>query len=616
MMNITATSQSPGPRFGTSSLTIFAAFVLVLATSAIPLHSQTVIQIQKAGTGSLQSLPTGGISDQGVAEFDDATADQADASGSVLPFLNRSVAQAPGLGVPTSSGKKAKSNPQLNFSVDGLNFFNQRFANGGNQFSVEPPDQGLCAGNGFALESLNDVLRVYDTNGNAVTGVTDLNTFYGYIAAINRGTPSPFLRGPTVTDPVCYFDVQTQRWFQVVLTLDHVGTTPSLNGNNHLDIAVSDTSSPLGTWTIFQLPVQNNGTQGTPNHGCPGGFCLGDYPHIGADANGIYLTTNEFALFAPGFNGAQVYAISKQALVNGTASSAVLFNTSDAAFLLDGAPGFTVWPAQSPDPSSFATANGGTEYLMSSVAVFSNTGVDNRIRVWSITNTQSLNTASPNPSLSSSVVNTIAYAVPSSSNQKAGNFPLGQLQGRPEGVIGRNDSRMQQVSLANGKLWGALDTGLLINSRNVAGLAFFVINPNSGGGSKVVKQGYVGMANNHLTRPGLGVTSSGRGVIGFTLVGDDFYPSAGYVSVDALVGAGDIHVAASGLGPQDGFTEYGGRARWGDYGAAAVDGNTIWIGNEYIGQTCTLAQFSVDTTCGGTRGFFGNWGTRLSKLTP
>ena len=105
-------------------------------------------------------------------------------------------------------------------------------------------------------------------------------------------------------------------------------------------------------------------------------------------------------------------------------------------------------------------------------------------------------------------------------------------------------------------------------------------------------------------------------MIGFTLVGDDFYPSAGYVSVDALVGAGDIHVAASGLGPQDGFTEYGGRARWGDYGAAAVDGNTIWIGNEYIGQTCTLAQFSVDTTCGGTRGFFGNWGTRLSKLTP
>jgi len=29
----------------------------------------------------------------------------------------------------------------------------------------------------------------------------------------------------------------------VVLTLDHVGLTASLNGNNHLDIAVSDTGN-------------------------------------------------------------------------------------------------------------------------------------------------------------------------------------------------------------------------------------------------------------------------------------------------------------------------------------------------------------------------------------
>ena len=47
--------------------------------------------------------------------------------------------------------------------------------------------------------------------------------------------------------------------------------------------------------------------------------------------------------------------------------------------------------------------------------------------------------------------------------------------------------------------------------------------------------------------------------------------------LDAINGAGDIHIAAPGLGPDDGFTAYkayGGShpfTRWGDYGAAAVE---------------------------------------------
>ena len=50
-------------------------------------------------------------------------------------------------------------------SFNGLNHREQRLANNGNQFSLEPPDQGLCVGNGFVMESINDALRVYDTAG-------------------------------------------------------------------------------------------------------------------------------------------------------------------------------------------------------------------------------------------------------------------------------------------------------------------------------------------------------------------------------------------------------------------------------------------------------------------
>lgn len=35
---------------------------------------------------------------------------------------------------------------QVELSFEGLNAYDQRFANNGNQFNVDPPDQGLCVG--------------------------------------------------------------------------------------------------------------------------------------------------------------------------------------------------------------------------------------------------------------------------------------------------------------------------------------------------------------------------------------------------------------------------------------------------------------------------------------
>src|SRR4026209_1015243 len=66
---------------------------------------------------------------------------------------------------------------ELGLNLSGLNFFNQRFdADGGNQFSVEPPDQGLCVGNGVVLEAVNTVLAFYDAStGAQIGGFESLN---------------------------------------------------------------------------------------------------------------------------------------------------------------------------------------------------------------------------------------------------------------------------------------------------------------------------------------------------------------------------------------------------------------------------------------------------------
>jgi len=98
---------------------------------------------------------------------------------------------------------------------------------------------------------------------------------------------------------------------------------------------------------------------------------------------------------------------------------------------------------------------------------------------------------------------------------------------------------------------GALDTAVTIGGENKAGVEWFIINPGS---NKIVKQGYLALENNNLIYPALAVTQSGRGVMAFTVVGDDYYPSAGYASIDAIYGVGDIHIAAEGLGPADGYT--------------------------------------------------------------
>jgi hypothetical protein len=569
-------------------------------------------------------------------------------SGSGSTQANPNGTAAPG--IPVASASVANSNPELVTSFDGLNHYQQRTANGGNQFSLEPPDEGLCVGNGLVLEAVNDVLRVYDTKGNPKTNVIDLNTFFGYHAAINRTTGT---YGQFVTDPSCYFDQPTQRWFVDVLTLERYPTTGDFTGKDHIDIAVSQTADPTGTWTIYRLPVQNDGSDGTPNHNI--GAALGDYPHLGADQYGIYITTNEYAfssLSGPEvYHAAQIYAFPKAALASGASDVTVTqFDTVNMVHSsqLGTQSGFTIWPANSPGGTQYASGQGGTEYFLSSNAAEEvnnhNYAASRDLIIWALTNTQSLDTASPALTLTNSIINVNTYSLPPQSAQKPGNFPLGQALNIPglstklfgsrdpyapevESKLDSNDTRMQQVVYANGMLWGALDTAVTVNGVNgvnQAGIAWYIINPqvtSTGVSGSINKQGFLGLAGNNLTYPAIAVTSSGQGYMAFTVVGNDYYPSAGYAPINASAGVGAIHIAAVGQGPEDGFTGYKffgdgtTRPRWGDYGAAVADGNSIWVASEYIGETSTLGQYVADPTINHTRTLLANWDTRITQLT-
>ncbi len=671
-------------------LTVAVAAVAVSASA-----STGISQVSLAGTGAPQTgaFSPSGSGDATQAEF----AGEPDSDASPTAFqgtiVDRSLSRGFGTSVAVPSSQKAKSDPQFQSGFEGLNLYQQRYARGGNQFTVEPPDQGLCVGNGYVVEAVNDVINVYNTSGhsvlpdntatNIVSGLprdvghaVDLNSFYGYAPAINRTTG---VRAQSVTDPSCLYDAATQRFYVVVLTLESL-PNGSLTHVNHLDLAVSQTSNPTGQWNIYRTDVTNDGTN---TGGVNAGPYLGDYPHIGADANGFYITTNAYPWNHNGFAGAQIYAFSKAQLAAGALSvtmqhidtSGMVNAPSDAGSTQ---PGFTVWPAQSPGTSSFNTSNGGTEYFMSSnaadeathpVAGFGGNYTSSKIVVWTLKNTASLNSATPGLSLSSSLVDVGGYGIPPKLRQPGSGILAGVVA--PQGfcinnsttttiagvgcwrlVFGApppptevvstpdsNDTRMQQVTYANGKLWGSLDTAVNPDAgAQRAGIAWYVVNPST---STVVNQGYLGSAGYDFAYPAIGVTASGRGIMAFTASGDTTNPSAAYAAIDAKTGVSGWDIVPGGLGAavDDGFTSYKSqvgdppRTRWGDYGAAAVDGNSIWIASEYIAHACDYTAwggpfFAGGTgdnllgTCAGTpggvglRAALGNWSTRISKFTP
>jgi hypothetical protein len=640
------------------------AMMLAIAAPAAPGAQQGTRSVPSSGTTSIRSTGTGS---DALANPELRKGAEGDEAGDVEVnrprpgFKNGKFPKNP-LEAPTvSSSAVAGSNPELALSFNGLNARDQRLANGGNQFSLEPPDQALCVGNGYTVESTNSVLRVFSSaSGAALTGVMDLNTFFGYPPAIDRANGNKI--GPNVIDPVCLYDSGIQR-FVVAITTLHVDEDGNFNGKNTIDLAVSNTNDPTGSWTIYYVPAQNDGTDGTPNHGCTldgsaPGPCFQDYPHIGSDANGVYITTNEYDLFGPSFNAAQIFAFSKAQLALHPSSIDVTLveNTS-----VDGSPGFTVWPAQS-NAGDYATDKNGTEYLLSTIAgdgseTGNPTGTARRIGLWALTNTASLNTATPSLGITSRLINSETYVFPPKADQKPGSIPLADCindtttptifgpgcwqllfveepeHDEVESTPDSGDTRMQQVWYANGMLWGANGTAVNVGGEIKAGIAWYGVSPKINGAGKVEgqvkKQGYIALENNSLTYPAIAMGANGKGAIAFSVMGEDYYPSAGYVTITADGAVGPIHVAAAGLGPDDGFTSYKAfvgdppRTRWGDYGAAVTDGSTIWLASEYIGQTCTYAEWYPAPpstaglgSCGGTRTTLMNWYTRVSKVTP
>jgi hypothetical protein len=602
-----------------------AALAAVVAFTSRPAaaastQAASVSQLTYVGTTSMAGAGSGSTADGTSIESSPAS-QEVDED---VPNSGNSAARVPSSGVPTPAGNGLASpgSEQLG-TFSGLNHLDERSAGTGayanTNFSLEPPDQALCVGGNFVVESVNDAIATYSKSGNQLTAPEALNQFYGLKPAINRAT---HVYGDFTSDPKCIYDSGNGGHFIVsILQAGQIPTNGHFDGTGGVYLAVSQTADPTGSWDVYHFDTFNDGGV------CP---CLGDQPLIGADANGVYITTNSFPFFEDGFNGAQVYAMSKAQLESGAATVDIVNVPVTAPADFDGGLPYSLQPAKTVPGAQNATD---TEYFLS--ALDFNATLDNRIAVWKLTGTSTLGSAHPALHLTGTTLASEVYGQPPAAQQSSdGLFPLRDglyglsVQEALYGInfdngtyhtelLNSNDDRMNEVVFDGHKLYGAVNTVVkTANGPTLNGVAWFVVDPSH---NAVANQGYLSVNGENLMFPAFGVNKNGKGAIGVTIVGTDMHPSTAYAMFDGTK-FGPLRISFSGPVADDGFTGYEallpnatvgrkpgtqkGVARWGDYGATAVDSDgSIWLANE---TTAPLPERTI----------LANWATQITHVKP
>ena len=464
-------------------------------------------------------------------------------------------------------------------SVKGLNAVDSASLATNPNGDIEPPDQGLCAGNGSVVETNNiGEILVFNTALQRQSQPIPLDTVMGLTT----------LGWSSGGDPSCVYDpANGGHWFftQIVSASSEsnggafTGCFSAVANDCYEGIAVTDGNSPFGPYHVyFSSADYNPGEPGYPS-------LLNDFAKISVTRDAFMMFYDEFPLSGslPGigggfFNGAQELAFRKSALEqglpvqlsNGQPNPAVTvaienmghIPTPDGTCARDKVlhqGGITCWvaaiPAQ-PIGGRFDNSHGGSGFMLGSLDFYGFEGLptsgDNRIAAWAWTGLSALNSsgcASCNAAIRFSgqlfsgvkryfdpeTVNTGEIFAP----QKGGPIPLGDECGAaglssetscPEGGLATNGDNLTQVSQAQGQLWAATSTQIAqtyagANGEIHMGAVYWVVGTRSfdrTGKFTLTSQGYVSPRHEDLTMPAMAATptTGGRAIMLFTLAGN------------------------------------------------------------------------------------------------
>jgi hypothetical protein len=241
------------------------------------------------------------VNDMGANRFGDYSQTVLDPTNASRFWTIQEVAQAPTVWqtqiAQFSIGPGNTVNPISSFA--GSTRTDTTTLSGGTR-SFRPPDSTMAAGPSNVVEMTNGVFAVYNKSG-ALQQRTSLDAFWTSAGV----TPTNFS-----FDPRLVFDAPTSRWIAVA--------ADNANQSNNLLVAVSNSSNPTAGWKGFSIPAN------------PTTHNFGDFPTLGVNNNGVFLTTNNFTPNNGPFQGNTVVTINKAMLEAGVLSFSRTENQSSS----------------------------------------------------------------------------------------------------------------------------------------------------------------------------------------------------------------------------------------------------------------------------------------------
>jgi hypothetical protein len=156
-----------------------------------------------------------------------------------------------------------------------------------------PPDPTLAVGPNHVVVTVNQSLAFYTRSGSL--------QFQQVLGS--QGSPGffePLGAGNFTFDPKCFYDHEAQRF--VILALE------VYSNSAYVTIAMSDDDNPNGNWFKYRTDAVTL---------IGGDEFWWDYPGLGFDSQGVYVTSNLFGLNVSGFGGAGFRAFDKADMLVG-----------------------------------------------------------------------------------------------------------------------------------------------------------------------------------------------------------------------------------------------------------------------------------------------------------
>lgn len=436
-----------------------------------------------------------------------------------------------------------------------------------------PPDMALAAGPSFVVQVINGCLSVFDKAGHVQAGFPKSLTSFMLVS------PSALL---PPFDPRALFDWANQRY---IVSAAHISATAV----PFVDVAVSQSSNPLGGWFIYHFnliagPILTGGK-------------IADFPTLGQDRRAIYLAFNAFTL-PETFNGAFMLLLPKGAMYAGAGFTFHFLPPSSFTITGTGEVMDSLQPANVMDRSD----NPRAEFVVASHNIDAPGGLANAecatgcsgVAVFAISN-PIFSSGSPGPEVSQVLVSTVdTYSLPPLAEQSGCTAP-----GLNCTLLDTGDTRVSgEIVYASGSLYAALGTNGTGNGSGASHFLWFQIRPVLNDNNDLACSGAFrnkcpqivgasilnevcwacasgqGDGTGATYYPEVQPDPEGNVLVVFNYSDATTFPSSAYATNRATQALGTMH--DSGFFLQKGLATYVSLDnnkinRWGDYTAASVD---------------------------------------------